>query len=70
MYEGKKLLEAVTSPGQKHLRNVNDISERLNDKRMEVFHSVVAKLMWIVKRARPGLEIALSSYTHGYQRAM
>ena len=58
--QGELVNETVTSPAQKHLRDVNDTCEKLTGMKHEVFHSVVAKLLYITKRARPDLETAIS----------
>ena len=58
--EGECVNETVTSPAQKHLRDTNDDCEMLTGVKHEVFHSVVAKILYIMKRARPDLETAVS----------
>ena len=59
-FEGNKIEEIVSSPAQKHLRECNDKCHKLNGRKSELFHSIVAKLLWIMKRARPDLEVAVS----------
>ena len=58
--KGECVTEAVTSPAQKHLRDTNDDCEKLTGIKHEVFHSVVGKILYIMKRARPDLETAVS----------
>ena len=58
--EGETVDEKVTSPASRHLREANDNCEKLVASKHEVFHSVVAKLLYIMKRARPDLETAVS----------
>jgi hypothetical protein len=35
-------------------------AKALDDKRAEIFHAVTAKLLWVMKRARPDIETAIS----------
>ena len=58
--EGDKVTEGVTSPATRRLREVNPKCEALSKEKKEAFHSIVAKLLWIMKRARPDLETAIS----------
>lgn len=58
--EGEKVNEEVTSPARPRLRDVNSNGVLLNKGKKEAFHSIVAKLLWIMKRARPDLETAIS----------
>jgi hypothetical protein len=57
--EGSEVTEEVTSPARHHLRNVNLESAQLSSKKKESFHSIVQKLLWVMKRARPDLETAI-----------
>ena len=50
----------MTSPAQKHLRIVDEQCPALSDEKKKVFHTIVAKILWIMKRARPDLETAVS----------
>ena len=58
--EGDKVTEGVTSPATRQLREVNPKCEALSEEKKEAFHSIVAKLLWIMKRARPDLETVIS----------
>ena len=58
--EGEKVNEEVTSPARPRLRDVNSNGVLLNKDKKEAFHSIVASLIWIMKRARPDLETAIS----------
>ena len=51
-----KIPDRVVSPASKHLFDVNDDAEQLEMERSKVFHSIVMKLMYIMKRTRPDLE--------------
>ena len=50
----------VTSPAPKHLFEVDDNCEKLSERKSEIFHSVTAKLLYIMKRSRPDIETAIS----------
>ena len=67
---GKEVTDVATSPAQKHLRDVNPDCNPLSTKRSEIFHSIVATLLWIMKRARPDLETSVGFCALEYQRAM
>ena len=54
-----KVSEIVTTPACPRLREINLECPRLCSKKQEVFHSIVAKLLWIMKRSRPDLETAV-----------
>ena len=56
---GSKVTEVVTSPAQKHLREVDPGCNPLNTKKEQSFHTIVATLLWIMKRARPYLETSV-----------
>ena len=55
-----KVNETVTSPARPRLRDVNLESTRLCSAKQEAYHSIVAKLLWTMKRSRPDLETAVS----------
>ena len=54
------LTEKPNTPANKNLFNVTEESISLNDEKSDVFHSIVAKLLYITKRARPDVETAIS----------
>ena len=58
--EGQDVEKIVTSPAQKNLREVNPDCKPLSPDKADLFHSIVAKLLWIIKRSRPDLETAVS----------
>ena len=58
--EGEDVIEEVTSPATRKLREVNPECELLSEDKSDAFHSIVALLLWIMKRARPDLETAIS----------
>ena len=53
---GENITHKPATPANKRLFNVNDDSEPLDEDRKEIFHSVVTKLLYITKRARPDIE--------------
>ena len=57
--EGGEINEIVTSPARPKLRDVNENCAKLSEDKREAFHSIVAKLLWVMKRARPDLETAI-----------
>ena len=59
----EKIEGVVTSPAQNHLFFVDKNAEQLDEKKSEIFHSVTAKLLYLVKRARPDLETLISFLT-------
>ena len=56
---GRKLTDVVTSPAQRHLREVDPDCNPLNTKKSQSFHTIIATLLWIMKRARPDLETSV-----------
>ena len=60
LHEGSEVKEEVTSPARRHLREVDEKCAPLGQVKREAFHSIVAKLLWIMKRSRPDLETAVS----------
>ena len=46
-----------------NLWEVNEKSDRLDEKKSEIFHSVTAKLLYITKRARPDIETGIAFMT-------
>ena len=58
--EIEKIDTQVSSPANGKLFEVNDDAVPLEGKKKEVFHSVVAKVLFIMKRARPDMELTNS----------
>ena len=46
---GEKLEGSVSSPATKKLNTVDPKATQLNNKKSDIFHSVVAKLLFVVK---------------------
>ena len=53
----------VNSPAAIHLFEVNENCEKLNEKDAALFHSTVAKLLFVSKRARPDIMVAIAFLT-------
>ena len=49
--EDESVTESVTSPASRHLRDTNDDCEKLTAIKSEAFHSIVAKILYIMKQA-------------------
>ena len=54
---------SVGTPAARHLMDVNDNAELLSTRKRELFHSTVAKLLYLEKRARPDIETAVAFLT-------
>ena len=50
----------VAAPATKHLHNINQHSRKLDGEKKEIFHSVVSKNLWVAKRGRPDIDLAMS----------
>ena len=53
---GEVINKTAATPSKPYLFNVRDDAERLDKENSEVFHSVVANLLYIMKRTRPNFE--------------
>ena len=49
----------MTSPARHKLREVNEDCNKLSGEKIDGFHSIVAKLLWMMERSRPDLETAI-----------
>ena len=49
-----------TSPAGHHLFVVNHEGELLDENKKELFHTITAKLLYIMKRGQPDIELAIS----------
>ena len=52
--------EKVTTPASSHLLIVNEQEHQKYEEKREIFHSVVAKLLYMTRRAIPDLETEIS----------
>ena len=57
---GEEINEKPSTPANKNLFGTSKDSKELDEKKSELFHSIVAKLLYICKRARPDVETAVS----------
>ena len=57
---GEDVSQPVPSPALNNLRTVRERAKKLDEERGERFHSITAKLLWVMKRSRPDLEPAIS----------
>ena len=57
---GEDITNKPSTPANKNLFSSCDDSEQLNEEKSEIFHSIVAKLLYITKRARPDIETAVA----------
>jgi hypothetical protein len=48
------------TPAAQHLFDVDDECEKLDEGTRQLFHSIFAKLLWVGKKARPDILVALS----------
>ena len=49
-------ITSPSTPAAKHLFMSNDDSEALDDCQKQAFHSIVAKLLYVAKQARPDIK--------------
>jgi hypothetical protein len=52
-----------TTPAAAYLYDVNEDAEKLNQERIDTFHTITAKLLFLSKRARPDLQQAVGFLT-------
>ena len=57
---GENIDEKVTTPTYSHLFTVKKQAHQLDEEKSKHLHSVVAKLLYIMKRTRPDLETEMS----------
>ena len=60
---GEELEGEVTPPAHHHLFQVNEDADPLDKNKKENFHSVTAKILYLVKQARTDLETLVSFLT-------
>ena len=60
MVDERLLSNKVSSPASKKLFEVSEDATLLNEKESELFHTIVAKLIYICKRSRPDLETVVA----------
>jgi hypothetical protein len=57
---GEDVSANVSSPATKRLFEITPVTEALSTERADIFRLVVAKLLWVMKRARHDIETAIS----------
>jgi hypothetical protein len=55
---GEDIVKSAATPAKRDLFDINDDSPALPDKKREIFHSVVAKLLYVSKRGRLDIQLA------------
>ena len=57
---GEDIDSSIVTPALKNLFIVKEDAIELDEARSDIFHSIVAKLLFIMKQARPDLETSVS----------
>ena len=57
---GETISNKPVTPANKNLLSVNNDATPLNERKQDIFHSIVAKLLYIAKRGRPDIETTVS----------
>ena len=57
----------ATTPTADHVFKVRDNSPKLNEERAEMFHRVVAQLLFVTRRGQPDLQTVVSFLTKRFQ---
>jgi hypothetical protein len=57
---GMDVSKVASTPANKDLFTVDDVSEQLDKRQGEIFHSIVAKLLYVSKRARTDAQLAIA----------
>ena len=52
--------DRVSTPATKRLFDVDEDAEKLVGKQADLFHSIVAKLLYVCKRSRPDIETTVA----------
>jgi hypothetical protein len=50
----------AATPAANHLFNVNEDGEKLDEETAQLFHHLVAKLLFLCKRARPDIQTSVA----------
>jgi len=50
----------ITWPAKKDLNEIDNKAEKLTKNKRELYHSIVTKLLWVMKRGRPDIETAIA----------
>ena len=57
---GEEMLTPYKTPAVTHLFTIDTECPRLSEDKRQLFHSIFAKLLWVGKKARPDILVALS----------
>ncbi len=57
---GEDIIRSAATPAKKNLFDVDETAELLSRKKSENFHSVVAKLLYVSKRSRLDIQLAVA----------
>jgi hypothetical protein len=57
---GMDASKVAQTPAKKDLFTIDDGSEQLDKRQGEIFHSIVAKLLYVSKRARTDAQLAIA----------
>ena len=66
---GEELGRTAPNPASKGIFNVNPDSPKLEESQRKKFHSIVQKLLWISKRARPDIMVPIAFLTKRVDKA-
>ena len=62
-FPDKLTARAPKTPAAEHLFDVDTNSDIINDSKKEIFHHIVAKLLFVSTRGRPDIQVAISFLT-------
>ena len=57
---GESLNGGATTPARSELFKIDPEAKELDEVKREIFHQIVAKLLLVVKRGRPDIDLAIS----------
>jgi hypothetical protein len=57
---GKNASKVAATPAKRDFFAINNKSDHLERKKGELFHSIIAKLLYVSKRARTDLQLAVA----------
>ena len=66
---GENVSVGAVTPASRNLFIVNNNLPLLETERAEIFHHVVAKLLYVAKRARVDIQLAIAFYVQECRRA-
>ena len=62
--DNETIKQSATSPAKRNLFTINDKSKLLDKHRSETLHSVSAKLLYVSKRSRLDIQLAIALSVH------